>query len=428
MKQYERYKESGVEWLGRVPEQWEIVKGKRLFQKMDRLVHRGDKVVTCFRDGQVTLREKRRIEGFTNSLKEIGYQGIKKGDLVIHNMDAFAGAIGVSDSDGKSTPVYSVCTPINSLQTNVFYYAYLLRTLAINGLIISLAKGIRERSTDFRFTDFGNLEYYVPPIKEQNIIVNFLDQKCAQIDKAISQKERVIELLNERRQIIIQRAVTRGLDRNVPMKESGVEWVGKIPEHWKVKRIKNIGMCRNGLTYSPNDICSDREGTLVLRSSNISKSKLILTDNVYVKSKIPNDLLVKKGDILICSRNGSANLVGKLAIIDSSLKATFGAFMMIFRSNYPSNYISYILEVTMKRYMGEFSTSTINQLTLSIFSKMFVPFIDDLNEQQQIATYLDQVNIKIDKAIALKRQEIKKLKEYKTVLIDAAVTGKIKIA
>lgn len=111
LKQYSEYRDSGVPWLGKVPKGWEILRGKWLFQKVERPIREEDDVVTCFRDGIVTLRKKRRITGFTESLKEIGYQGIREGDLVIHQMDAFAGAIGVSDSDGKSTPVYSVCVP-----------------------------------------------------------------------------------------------------------------------------------------------------------------------------------------------------------------------------------------------------------------------------------------------------------------------------
>ena len=110
MQRYEKYRDSGVKYIGEIPNVWQILKGKRLFKEEKRAVRKEDEIVTCFRDGQVTLRRLRKTEGFTNSLKEIGYQGIRKGDLVVHNMDAFAGAIGVAEYDGKSTPVYSVCT------------------------------------------------------------------------------------------------------------------------------------------------------------------------------------------------------------------------------------------------------------------------------------------------------------------------------
>ncbi|MBJ7592846.1 restriction endonuclease subunit S domain-containing protein [Aeromonas veronii] len=164
MPKYDIYQDSGVEGIGKIPSTWKLKKAKWLFSKVDRPVRSEDEIVTCFRDGQVTLRSNRRTEGFTNALKEHGYQGIRVGDLVIHAMDAFAGAIGVSDADGKSTPVYSVCVPRNEKQVNPFFYAYYLRDLALSGYIVSLAKGIRERSTDFRFSDFSQLFLPLPDL------------------------------------------------------------------------------------------------------------------------------------------------------------------------------------------------------------------------------------------------------------------------
>jgi type I restriction enzyme S subunit len=167
LKPYPAYKDSGVPWLGAVPEHWGIERPKRLFRKMDRPVLELDEVVTCFRDGVVTLRKNRRVRGFTESLKEIGYQGVRRGDLVIHAMDAFAGAVGVADSNGKGTPVYSVCQPTEG--TNAHFYAYFLREMARAGWILALAKGIRERSTDFRFADFASQFVPYPPVAEQSV-------------------------------------------------------------------------------------------------------------------------------------------------------------------------------------------------------------------------------------------------------------------
>ena len=195
MEKYSEYKDSGVYFLPILPKDWQIIKAKYLFKEEKRSVQPEDEIVTCFRDGQVTLRKNRRLDGFTNSMKEIGYQGVRKGDLVIHNMDAFAGAIGVSDSDGKATPVYSCCTPLND-NINQYYYCYLLRFLARNGFILSLAKGIRERSTDFRFNDFKELYLPVPQIDEQNRIVSYIDKYMAQIDEAIVQQQKMIDLFN----------------------------------------------------------------------------------------------------------------------------------------------------------------------------------------------------------------------------------------
>lgn len=201
-------KDSGVEWIGQVPEHWDVQRSKFIFKKMERKVNEEDQIVTCFRDGQVTLRANRRTEGFTNALKEHGYQGIRKGDLVIHAMDAFAGAIGISDSDGKATPVYSVCLPHNKQKIDVYFYAYYLRNLALSGFISSLAKGIRERSTDFRYADFAELLLPIPPYLEQQKIADYLDKQTSKIDQVIALKTAHIEKLKEYKSVLINDVVT----------------------------------------------------------------------------------------------------------------------------------------------------------------------------------------------------------------------------
>ena len=201
-------KDSGVEWIGQVPEHWDVQRSKFIFKKIERKVNEEDQIVTCFRDGQVTLRANRRTEGFTNALKEHGYQGIRKGDLVIHAMDAFAGAIGISDSDGKATPVYSVCLPHDKQKIDVYFYAYYLRNLALSGFISSLAKGIRERSTDFRYADFAELLLPIPPYLEQQKIADYLDKQTSKIDRAIALKTAHIEKLKEYKSVLINDAVT----------------------------------------------------------------------------------------------------------------------------------------------------------------------------------------------------------------------------
>ena len=205
-----RLKPSGVEWLGDVPEHWKIERAKRLFRKMEQPVRDNDEVVTCFRDGVVTLRKNRRVRGFTESLKEIGYQGVRRGDLVIHAMDAFAGAIGVSDSDGKGTPVYSVCSPRQS--ANAYYYAFCVREMARSEWILALAKGIRERSTDFRFKDFASQWVPLLPLPEQAAIVSFLDRATADLDAATTSAQRETSLIREYHTCLIADVVTGKLD------------------------------------------------------------------------------------------------------------------------------------------------------------------------------------------------------------------------
>ena len=200
-------KDSGIPWIGQIPTHWDVQRAKYMFNKEKREVRPEDKVITCFRDGQVTLRENRRTTGFTESITEVGYQGIRKGDLVIHQIDAFAGSIGVSDSDGKGTSVYHCCTPKSSNYIPE-YYAYALREMARTGFIQSLYPGIRERSSDFNFPTFGKQYLPIPPVEEQQAIVNYIQSKTNKIDSLIASLNAEIERLKEYKQRLISDVVT----------------------------------------------------------------------------------------------------------------------------------------------------------------------------------------------------------------------------
>lgn len=199
-------KDSGIPWIGMIPRHWNIMRAKNMFRKEKRDVRPEDEVITCFRDGQVTLRKNRRTTGFTESFTEYGYQGIRKGDLVIHQMDAFAGSIGVSDSDGKGTSVYHCCTPKGKFDTR--YYAFLIRIMAHSGFIQSLYRGIRERSSDFKFPVFGNQKLIVPPLDEQQAIVDYIETRLAKIDTYIANLQAEIDYLKEFKQRLISDVVT----------------------------------------------------------------------------------------------------------------------------------------------------------------------------------------------------------------------------
>jgi len=203
-------------------------------------------------------------------------------------------------------------------------------------------------------------------------------------------------------------------------KPSGIEWLGVIPEHWEVKRFKDLAYSITGLTYSPDDITDENEGTLVLRSGNIQNSCLDFTNNVYVSCKINKTLYFKKGDILLCSRNGSANLVGKSAYIDQSYKYTWGAFMTVARSKM-DKYLFYSLNSDLlKINMGLFQTSTVNQLTARMLDNM--TFLKPpLSEQTAIANYLDTKTAAIDRKIELLTAKANKYKALRRSLINETV-------
>jgi type I restriction enzyme, S subunit len=206
-----KMKESGIEWLGEVPEHWEIERGRFLYRKRDLPPQPDDGVVTSFRDGQVTLRTNRRTDGFTMAILEVGYQRVLTGDLVIHGMDAFAGAIGVSESTGKCTPEYSVLVPARDGMENQ-YFAKLLRLMALRNYIYVICPSVRQRAPRFRYTSFKDVSLPVPPHDEQVEIVRLIESKSTELDSLVAQAERTIELLQERRTALISAAVTGKID------------------------------------------------------------------------------------------------------------------------------------------------------------------------------------------------------------------------
>ena len=197
-------KDTGIEWCKYIPSHWDIKKGKYCLAYIQKPTREDDDVITCFRDGEVTLRSNRREDGFTVSLKEIGYQGIDIGDLVIHGMDGFAGAIGISDSRGKASPVLNVLDTEN----NKRYIMYYLRNMAYNGVFIALATGIRVRTCDTNWGKLRELPYILPPIKEQNEIVEYIDTIINKADSIINDKKNQLKILKEYKKSLIYEYVT----------------------------------------------------------------------------------------------------------------------------------------------------------------------------------------------------------------------------
>lgn len=197
-------KDSGIQWIGNMPVHWDVIRGKYILRYMQKPVREDDGVITCFRDGEVTLRSNRREDGFTMSDKEIGYQGVDVGDLVVHGMDGFAGSIGISDSRGKASPV------LNVLDTDQCkrYIMYYLRSMAYSDVFLAMATGIRVRSCDLRWNKLAELFYPVPPLDEQNAIVEYIDSVLSKVDAVIADKKAQLETLDKYKKSLIFEYVT----------------------------------------------------------------------------------------------------------------------------------------------------------------------------------------------------------------------------
>lgn len=197
-------KDSGIQWIGTMPAHWDCIRGKYILKYIQKPVREDDGVITCFRDGEVTLRSNRREDGFTMADKEIGYQGIDVGDLVVHGMDGFAGAIGISDSRGKASPVLNVL----DTEQNKRYIMYFLRSMAYSDVFLALATGIRVRSCDLRWNKLSELFYPVPPLEEQEAIVDYIDSVLRRTDEVIAAKREQLSTLEAYKKSLIYEYVT----------------------------------------------------------------------------------------------------------------------------------------------------------------------------------------------------------------------------
>ena len=365
-----------------------------------------------------------------NLLRVTNFHTLKKNDIVITKSSGSAGHIGkatlVDENIEKlhcSFSNFMQCLQLDAGKCNPRFYWYYLNSRHCKEqykISCTTSTGLLNLNSD----TFNNLNVPFFSVEYQNQCVAFLDKTISKIEDAIEKHKIQLDFLSSYRQSLITRAVTKGLDPNVEMKDSGVEWIGDIPKHWHVCKLKHAGYSFNGLTYSPNDLLSD--GIPVLRSCNVQNAKLDLSDTVFVSKEQAHDAMLEAGDVLICSRNGSAKLIGKCAYISQSEKYAFGAFMMVYRSSL-KKFGYYLLNSDLFRYYKPlFSTTTINQLTSSTFGDFFIPLPPEM-ERVKISESLDKELQKIDFLSRKVDQIILKLKEYRSSLISAAVTGQLAI-
>ena len=420
-----KMKDSGIEWIGEIPEGWSIARGKHILTLLQRAVSPTDGVITCFRDGEVTLRSNRREDGFTVSLKEIGYQGIEPGDLVVHGMDGFAGSIGISDSRGKSSPVLVV---LDSSQDKK-YLMYYLRSMAYNNVFLALSTGIRVRSCDLKWNKLADLLYLVPSLVEQHKLVIFLDEKCSEIDAMLSKTHSSIEEYKKLKQAVITQAVTKGVRGKREMKDSGVDYIGQIPAEWVLGKLRNVGDTQNGISKSSEFF---GKGFPFVSYSDVYKNYSLpstvsgLVDSTFEEQKRYS---VKKGDIFFTRTSETIEEVGFSCVCEKDIpKATFAGFLIRvrpFSDKLYTPYAKYYFRSSHLRFylVKEMNLVTRASLGQSLLKSMPV-LLPPLEEQKEIANHLDAKCAEIDGLIAKKEQLVKELESYKKSLIYEVVTGK----
>lgn len=425
-KGYTEMKDSGIQWIGAIPAHWDILRGKNVLRLLERPVKPEDDVVTCFRDGEVTLRKNRREEGFTNSLKEIGYQGIEPGDLIVHGMDGFAGAIGISDSRGKASPVLNV---MDSNQ-NKRYLMYYLRAMAYKDVFMALSTGIRVRSCDLRWNKLSVFPFLIPKSHEQSAIAAYLDTQCAKIDEIIAQAKASIEDYKQWKASIIYEAVTKGLDPNVEMKDSGVEWIGEVPMRWKIVRLKYL--LSTPLQYGANETGLPYDESLprYIRITDITLDGKLKTSGMQSLSEEKSEGYILDDEDILLARSGAT--VGKAFYYRESYgKAAFAGYLIRAKINSAKALPKFIYYSTMSAGYEKWKETAVIQATIqNIGASRYNEYslaIPPIAEQLRIIEFLDDKMEKIDSLMAEKQSLIDDLESYKKSLIYEVVTGKRRV-
>jgi len=438
IERYPDYKDSGVEWLGEIPEHWEVTKVKNVFRLVMEPSPKNNDFELLSVYTEIGVKPRKDLEERGNKASSTdGYWFVKKGDIVVNKLLAWMGAIGVSNYDGVTSPAYDILRSKVQLESN--FYHYLFRNEACVSELKKHSRGIMDMRLRLYFDKFGDVMIPFPAYTEQKKIVSFLDNKTSQIESAIGIKQKQIELLNERRQILIHRAVTLGLNPNVKLKDSGVEWIGEIPQHWEIKAIKHLkANIKNAFVDGPFGSNLKSEHYIENGEVYVVESGFITT-GIFINKKfktisekhyqtIKRSTCIEK-DIIIAKIGANYGMAAELPLLEKK-SVVSGNSLKISLDNSKILNTLFVKLFGLSKQLGGFESivnaSAQPALSLGGLNNLKLP-IGPINEQEAIDIYVENIELKISTAISLKEKEIEKLKEYKSALINEAVTGKIKI-
>lgn len=421
MRRYESYKDSGVEWLGKIPSHWESFP---LFvqAKISSITNHIDKeLLSVYLDrGVVKFSDVDEKRTNVTSLDLSKYQLVRKGNLVLNNQQAWRGSVGISNYEGIVSPAYLILELSNKFDPH--YANYLFRNGSMVSHYLIASKGVGTIQRNLYWGNLRRTPIFIPPLSEQQKIAQFLDDKTAKIDQAVDLAEKQIALLKEHKQILIQNAVTRGLNPDVPLKDSGVEWIGQVPEHWEKYPLfvqAKISSITNHIDKELLSVYLDRG---VIRFSDVDEKRTNVTSLDLSKYQ-----LVRKGNFVLNNQQAWRGSVG----ISNYEGIVSPAYLILELSNkFESNYANYLFRngtMVAHYFVASKGVGSIQRNLYWGNLRRTPIFIPPLSEQQRIADYLNTQTAKIDQAIALKTAHIEKLKEYKSVLINDVVTGKVRV-
>ena len=421
---YNAYKDSGFQWIGEVPTNWFIDRLGTILEPVSKKGNADKPLLSITREKGVILRDVEDDSENHNFIPDdlSNYKLIEKGQFGMNKMKAWQGSYGVSSHTGIVSPAYYVFRFIKPIYPEFFHWA--IRSKTYISFFGSASDGVRIGQWDLSKDRMKNIPFVFPDVDSQKKIVEFIQDKAEQIDQAIAIKEQQIALLNERKQIVIQKAVTQGLNPNVAMKDSGVEWIGKIPEHWDIDRLGTIlePISKKGHADKPLLSITREKGVIVRDVEDDSENHNFIPDD------LTNYKLIEVGQF---GMNKMKAWQGSYGV--SSHTGIVSPAYYVFRFIKPIYPEFFHWAIRCKLYVSFFGSASdgvrIGQWDLSKDRMKHIPFVfPSLEQQKTIAHYLTQQTELISEGIKQYSAQIEKLKEYKTTLINDAVTGKIKVA
>ena len=435
MERYSSYKDSGVQWLGEIPSHWELKHLRNFFTLFSDKGHGEAQLLSVTREKGVILRDKDNKEENHNYVPDdlSGYKFLRKGDFVINKMKSWQGSYGVSDYDGIVSPAYFTC---KLKGVNPIFFSRAIRSKAYIGFFMQFSKGIRVDQWDLDPNSMKDIPFVLPPNDEQEKIVTYLDEQTSKIDTAIAQQQKKIDLLNERKQIIINNAVTKGLNPNAKMKDSGIDWIGEIPEGWEVNKFRNLFKTRTGITFTKAQL--EEEGEPVISYGQIhSKENWGASVNPALIRHIPASLtkgkegaLAFRGDFLFADTSEDFEGCGNCVCIDTPEPIYAGYHTILAKrdNNEHEQYLAYLF--ASSNWRGQLRSMVngvkVYSVTQSLLRAVIV-LLPPKNEQIEIAEYITKRVVLIDAAIKQHADRIKLLQERKLIIINEVVTGKVKV-
>ncbi|NMF56955.1 restriction endonuclease subunit S [Pseudanabaena yagii] len=426
---YESYKNSGVEWLGEIPSHWEAKRNLGLFDERKETNRPDMELLSVTIDQGVIRQSEISIKKDSSNEDKAKYKVVYRGDLAYNKMRMWQGAIGMSDFTGIVSPAYIILNTRNKNYAKFFHYLY--RTELFIKEANRHSYGLCSDMNSLRYEDFKTLYSPVPPHDEVNRIVDFLDRTTTSIDQAIAKKQRLIELLNEQKAILINRAVTKGLNPNVPMRDSGIEWIGEIPEHWGVSRISFIGKIGNGSTPNRSNASYWNNGAIPWLNSSKVNDIIIKSAEQFVTPKAVREChlpLVKPNSIVIAI-TGEGKTRGNSAIckIETTINQHLAYIEILDKDILPEFLHLYLQGMyELIRLSSSGNGSTKGAITCDDIKKYKIP-VPPLEEQKNILNVTSNRIKDIEEVSQKTLEGIEKLNSLKQVFISEAVTGKIKV-